>query len=154
MKITRKRTVTIIADGSHCPDTNAYGWAFYITHGMSRRHNRILRFGGGYGCPDSNEAELMAINVAIDTIIRKGLIYNQKVVIISDCQAVRNLLDRKRLLEFGAKNVRLRHVKGHQNVQQMELVDEIVHWQHWCDRAARRTMRRNRDLYYALQESP
>lgn len=141
MKIKRTRAITLICDASHCPRTNAYGWAFYATH--TNHHIHIYRSGGGDFCPTSTQAESLAINQGIQLLLDQALVYNRHVIIVSDCRVALHQVNRKRLKAHGARRVSLRHIEGHQHNKFTE-----AHFQHkWCDRIARKIMTKYRQAY-------
>jgi ribonuclease HI len=146
--------VTIITDASHCSDTLAAGYGYWIK--SSRGSN------GGSGMfkvtvPDAMVAETMAIVNGIHLAIALDLAAaGDDILVQTDCQgaihcldrtmskepretlmAVRNKFDRMR--EEYRLNVTFRHVKGHTRVQ-----DSRSRAQRNADAKAKAAMRKKR----------
>lgn len=141
MKIRRTRAVTLIADASYCHRSKVYGWAFFVTH--SSEHVRIFRSGGGTYCKDSIAAELLALENGISLLVKKGLVYNRHVVLVSDSRLALAQIDRQMFKQQGARRLSLRHIEGHQDKKHTEA--HVLH--RWCDRQARHQMRHQRRTY-------
>lgn len=125
--------VTIFADASRCHETGAYGWAAWVKHGHPAQTLRVS--GGGQGLATSNEAELHALNQAVQACKRAGVDMTDKIVVIqSDCTGAIDKFKRNQIPE--ARDVKLKHVRGHQG---MKTPRGAVNT--WCDRSARREMR-------------
>jgi len=143
------RYATVITDASHCGETDAAGWAAYIrvdgqrapikAHGMFRQP-----------VTDSTKAEMLASINGLWLAEKGGA---ETMLLQTDCLAVVNLINGNvrdsplRMLFIDAceyacinpANVRARHVRGHTQVR-----DARSHVNRWCDRYARKAMRRMR----------
>ena len=144
--------VTIIADASHCPETGAGGYGFWIACGRGR-----IGGNGEFKLPveSSCTAEMQAIINALHSAIKKGLVCKEDIVLIqTDCQqAIDNFLKFrtgttheqklvKILYELENKNnldTRFKHVPGHTSGHEPRLAANNT-----CDRQARAHMRKAR----------
>lgn len=118
--------ITIIADASHCPQTKAGGYGFWI----ASQRGKLAGSGPLKGrIANSTVAEMMAIANAFHQSIMKGLVHPYDTVLFqTDCiaaidafEATRSLtLDEKVVVEYlhNIANqadivVKFKHVKGH-----------------------------------------
>lgn len=134
--------ITVFADASWCPDTQAYGYGWWMKYGSPPSTAR--RAGGGY-IDSSNNAEIEALRAAL-LYLRTNLLdeMQDKVVVVqSDCTGALKVIsnDLLDLRKAGARNAYAKHVKGHQGHK-----DARSSVNTWCDRAARGAMRQFRAL--------
>jgi ribonuclease HI len=145
--------VTIIADASHCPDTRAAGYGFWVAS------ERGKRGGGGSmrGTVDSSSAaEMMACVNALFHGCFMGLVQpGDHVLVQTDCIAAiqafegqRNSLTKdereavrsfRSLRKEKSVSVSFRHVKGHTKRTEARYVTNNL-----CDKRAKEGMRRSR----------
>ena len=144
--------ITILADASHCPVTNAAGYGFWVASERGKR--------GGSGAfknvvPTSTIAEMMALVNALYCAIRFELVQKgDKILFQTDCEAAIFALTNRRKLtthEFECvermkgliKEYELmttyKHVKAHTNNKQSRFKSNNA-----CDKAARAAMRKMR----------
>lgn len=136
--------VTVFCDASFCPETGAAGWAGWVKYGAD---GDTLRCSGRLEhCPNSTEAEKLAI---VETVKKAQLVhvdFHKKVVIIqSDCLSAIGVLENNRVIERMLLSeqpevIKLKHVKGHQGHKCRRSSVNT-----WCDREARRKMREARN---------
>lgn len=145
--------VTILADASHCPDTKAGGYGFWIASARGKKGGSGVLNGA---IASSTLAEMMAIANAIHQGIKFGLVQgHDKLLVQSDCESAifaftkkrKGSEEEKKVVEYVLKLVRLlslvieyKHVKGHTNSSEARFAANNA-----CDRAARKAMRRARD---------
>ena len=141
--------VTIIADASHCPETKAGGYGFWIASARGKR--------GGSGplkglVQTSTLAEMMAVVNALHQGLKFKLVeYQDSILIQTDCEAAMFAFGMSRTLSPDEKNVVLflqfletkfnltiafRHVKGHS-----DKTDARFAANRYCDKSARKEMR-------------
>lgn len=102
--------ITVFTDGSHCPDTKAYGYAVWIRDGQKPIH----MFGtGGFGGRDSYHVESMGLEAAKKYILENCSINGRVIVIQCDNIGALNALNIKQFKALGVKFVKRKHVKGH-----------------------------------------
>ena len=132
--------ITLVADASFCHTTKAYGWCFWIKHGVEPL--TIVKSGGGIGIANSGEAELEALMQGLQEIEALGAAMHGKYIVVqSDCTGALDRLESrlKQLVELGAGKAYTKHVKGHQgNKTPRNAVNTL------CDRRAGQEMRRYR----------
>jgi ribonuclease HI len=148
--------VTIIADASYCPDTQAAGYGFWIASDRGKR--------GGHGgikerVVNSIAAEMMALVNGLYMACRYGLADQGDTVLLqTDCQAAIDAFTHKRAritheetdlvsyLETLAKDLQLtvmfKHVKGHTSGGTPRLFINNK-----CDELARDAMRKMRGQF-------
>ena len=146
--------VTIITDGSWCPDTKAAGYGWW---GASKRRKAG---GGGYfksPLPTSRAAEIGAIVNAVHQSFKFGIAEKGDFLLLqSDCKGAIEYLkrsygraktiERSMLKEFKLMQKTLdfqfaiRHVKGHTNEAEARMVA-----QHCCDTRAYYWMQKMRE---------
>jgi ribonuclease HI len=135
--------ITLVADASFCHTSKAYGWCFWIKHGVEPR--TIVKSGGGIGIANSGDAELEALMQGLQEIEALGTDMHKKYIVVqSDCTgALARLEPRlKQLVALGAGKAYTKHVKGHQgNKTPRNAVNTL------CDRNAGQQMRRYRATY-------
>lgn len=145
--------VTILADASHCPDTKAGGYGYWIASERGKK--------GGSGAlngaiQSSTLAEIMAIANAIYHGVNNGLVQGHDILLIqTDCESAifaftskrKGSVEEKKVIEYVQKVTRLlsltveyKHVKGHTNRSEARYAANNA-----CDRAARKAMRKARD---------
>lgn len=145
--------VTIIADASHCPDTLAAGYGYWIASERGK-------FGGGGPMKglvaDSTTAEMQAVCNALYAAVRCQLVQpGDEVLIQTDCEAaiqafqgsrdVRRKHEREVLRYFhslrerSSIRVSFRHVKGHTKRKEARYVTNNL-----CDQRAKEGMRQAR----------
>jgi ribonuclease HI len=141
--------VTIIADASHCSDTGASGYGYWIASERGKH-------GGGGSVrtkvSGSIAAEMIAIVNAIDVAVKRELLQKgDHALLQTDCQGAIDAFIglRKRLTqhEKGAKEIffelkrgagftfSFRHVKGHTSNTEARFVTNNL-----CDKRARKAM--------------
>lgn len=148
--------VTIIADASFCPDTKVAGYGFWIASERGKQ--------GGDGamrgqCANNIVAEMQAVANALHQGLKLGLIQHSDFVLIqTDCEPAIQAFDgtRTKLIEqeeeccnllttlqtrFGLA-FEFRHVKGHSGNTEARFAAN-----NRCDKAARKAMRKARDLH-------
>lgn len=145
--------VTIIADASHCPDTGAGGYGFWIASERGKGP------GGGplTGKVDSSgAAEMLALCNALAAGLRHGLIADGDVVLMqTDCQSAilafsgaRTQLsaDERKASRFLSEerrkhnlSISFRHVKGHTRRGEARYTTNRL-----CDQRAREGMLKSR----------
>lgn len=144
--------VTILGDASHCPETLAGGYGFWIACERGKR--------GGSGAfrevvPTSTVAEMMAIVNALYCALRFELVLKGDALLIqTDCEAaIFALTDRRKLttlesecvlkmkqfIKDNALEVVYKHVKGHSKNKQSRFLSNNA-----CDRGAKKAMRKKR----------
>lgn len=145
--------ITILADASHCPDTKAGGYGYWIASARGKK--------GGSGVLNgkimsSTLAEIMAIANAIYHGVKEGLVCGNDILLIqTDCESAIYALtmkrkgseEEKKVVEYVQKVSRLlkltieyKHIKGHTNNKEARFAAN-----NRCDREARKAMRRARD---------
>lgn len=145
--------ITVLADASHCPDTKAGGYGYWIASARGKQ--------GGSGIlkgriTSSTLAEIMAIANAIYHGIKIGLICGNDILLVqTDCESAIFALSLKRkgseeeqkVIEYVQKlskllrlTIEYKHVKGHTSNKEARFAANNA-----CDRAARKAMRRARD---------
>ncbi len=146
--------ITILADASHCPDTKAGGYGYWIASERGKK--------GGSGpfkgrIPNSTIAEMMAIANSLYDAVRHCLVLEKDVILFqTDCEAAIYAFTGKRdvnqeeakVINFVKKVIRgmnltvsYKHVKGHSSNKQARFAANNA-----CDRAARKAMRKARNL--------
>lgn len=132
--------ITLVADASFCHTTKAYGWCFWIKHGV--KPTTIVKSGGGIGLPNSNEAEVEALVQGLKEVENMGEAMHKKYIVVqSDCTGALTRIEPllKRLVELGAGKAYSKHVKGHQgNRTPRNAVNTL------CDRLAGQEMMKYR----------
>lgn len=103
--------ITVFTDGSHCPKTKAWGVGIWIK-GDAKAHTDSA---GGVGLKDSNEVELEGLNLAAKYIIENMDVTDKVLIFQCDNTNALNAFDKKQFYKHGAKFVKLKHVKGHNN---------------------------------------
>lgn len=145
--------VTILADASHCPDTKAGGYGYWIASQRGKK--------GGSGqfkdrVATSTLAEIMALANSLYEAVRHSLVIEKDVVLFqTDCEAAIFGFTKKRKVstdEFTTVNyvdklakhlnltIQFKHVKGHSSDKAARFAANNA-----CDRAARKAMRKARD---------
>lgn len=145
--------VTIIADASHCPDTLAAGYGYWIASERGK-------LGGGGPmkklAADSTSAEMQAVCNALYVAIRYQLVQpGDDVLIQTDCEAAIQAFQGRRnirrphemevlryfhsLRERSSIVVSFRHVKGHTKRKEARYVTNNL-----CDQRAKEGMRQAR----------
>lgn len=118
--------ITGFSDGSHCPDTLAWGVGIWVRDGS----NSVKRFSfGGIGLKNSNEVERRGLQELTKYICQNCDIKNR--VLIIQCDNINELRKIKISSFSGAKHLKLKHVKGHTNhktkrTQVNKIVDEMA----------------------------
>lgn len=103
--------ITIFADASFCDRTKSLGWAGWAKYDHPAK--TVIKTGRGK-CQNSTEAETIALNKIVNNLIKMGVPFEGKrVVIQSDCLNALNAFKPRRLLELGAINVKFKHIKAH-----------------------------------------
>lgn len=145
--------VTVMADASHCPQTKAAGYGFWIASGRGKK-------GGGGAMKSlvstSTLAEMQAVANALYIGLRCGLIQQQdRVLIQTDCeaaifafQALRNVNEEEKkvvkwlyaMLNKHELKMEIRHVKGHSSSRAPRYAANNC-----CDKRALKAMRKARD---------
>lgn len=145
--------VTILADASHCPDTKAGGYGYWIASARGKKGGSGVLNGA---ITSSTLAEIMAIANAIYCAIKINLVQGNDVILVqTDCESAifaltlkrKGSAEEKKVVEYIQKMVKLlslkieyKHVKGHTNSSEARFAANNA-----CDRAARKAMRRARD---------
>lgn len=145
--------VTILADASHCPETKAGGYGYWIASARGKK--------GGSGAlngsiASSTLAEMMAIANAIHHGVKLNLVQGHDILLIqTDCESAifaftnkrKGSAEEKKVVEYVQKvmgllklTIEYKHVKGHTNSSEARFAANNA-----CDRAARKAMRRARD---------
>lgn len=152
--------VTIIADASHCPETHAAGYGFWIASERGKN--------GGSGAfkelvATNNQAEMMALVNGLHTACKRGLVQAKDAVLLqTDCMHAIGAFEGKRtnmppkeqeLVSYMRKlcttmeiTVSFRHVKGH-----TAGLDPRSFVNNQCDALAKKAMRRARSAIRAQQ---
>lgn len=141
---------TIIADASHCPETKAAGYGFWIASDRGE-------LGGGGEMKrivESNiTAEMQAVANALHIAIQRKLVqHRDQVLIQTDCVAAIEAFTGKRVtlqdheqdvVKYFKKlrkalslSIEFRHVKGHTGKKEARFVTN-----HLCDKRAKEAMR-------------
>lgn len=129
--------ITLFADASYCPNTQAYGWCWWLKHGSPPETK--VGVGGGTRIRGSSQAETEALRAGL-AFVRDTLgpvLQGKRVVVQSDClgalEAIRPEL--AGLRAQGAAQAYTKHVRGHRgNVTPRNAVNTL------CDRLAYREM--------------
>lgn len=145
--------VTILADASHCPDTKAGGYGFWIASQRGKK--------GGSGqfkgrVATSTLAEMMALANSLYEAVKSCLVIENDIVLFqTDCEAAifgfikKRKVSKEELITVTyidklSKNLKLKihfkHVKGHSNSSEARFAANNA-----CDRAARKAMRKARN---------
>lgn len=146
--------VTILADASHCPDTKAGGYGYWIASERGKKGGSGVLNGA---IQSSTLAEMMAIANAIYHGVTNGLVQGHDILLIqTDCESAifaftskrKGSVEEKRVIEYVQKvtrflslTVEYKHVKGHTNRSEARFAANNA-----CDRAARKAMRKARNL--------
>ena len=134
---------TIVTDASFCPETNVGGWAAWVVCNDVREKQ--------YGafkdlCKSATEAEIKAaINGAF--IAKRSFSQITRYHFVTDCEAVIRYIEKRnnqwwQIIEdiVGQSEVTVKHVRAHKNT------GSARSWVNgWCDKKARREMRKARD---------
>ena len=103
--------VTVFTDASWCPETKAFGCAYWIKDGNTEAAK--THSWGGYTKKGPEHAETNALLGALDYVEKNISVWKRVVVIQSDCLNALRKLDIRPLHKAGAKHVKLKHVKAH-----------------------------------------
>lgn len=101
--------VTIFTDASFCPETKAYGCAYWIKH--SPNVEPLLNSFGGVGIQNIGKAETLAIEEAVKAA-EEFIEIDSVVVIQSDSTEALSQVNLTQL-RASCKFVKLKHVKAH-----------------------------------------
>lgn len=118
--------ITGFSDGSHCPDTLAWGVGIWVRDGS----NAVKKISfGGIGLRNSNEVERRGLQELTKYICQNCDIKNR--VLIIQCDNINELRKIKMSSFSGVKHLKLKHVKGHTNhktkrSQVNKIVDEMA----------------------------
>ena len=143
------RWITVFADASYCPETGAWGYGWWLKYGQPAR--TLYGEGGGLSIAGSNEAEVVALEralEAVDSLSGQYLLQGKMLVVQSDCTgAIDRIQSRLRDMqrEHGFAKAYTKHVKGHRGH-----VDPRASVNTGCDRAAGRQMRKYREQVRAV----
>ena len=133
--------VTCFTDASFCPESGAWGIAFWLKHGMTDKP--IVKSKGGKVNPkstNSTKIEAQALEYAKDYICEECMIHDKVIVIQSDCLSALEQFSENPFKKKGARFVKKKHVKAHtSNKTRRTSVNRIV------DREAKKQMRKYRD---------
>lgn len=144
--------VTIICDGSYCPDEKVAGYGFWIASSRGK-------LGGGGVCApghvvsNNTVAEMMAMCNSVWKALESGLLrHSDEVLLQTDCiAAIRafqqlryNLIEQElnavkymqRIEKEWGISFKYRHVKGHSQVEDARSITNRV-----CDKTAKEYMR-------------
>ena len=140
--------VTLFADASYCPDTQAYGWCWWLKYGNPAKTE--VGVGGGMWVQGSNQAEIEALRAGIAFVAENlgaGL-KGKRVVVQSDCTGALEVIkpELQGLRQLGAAAAYTKHVKGHQGHKTARNSVNTL-----CDRLAKQEMKTRR--YQAQQGS-
>ncbi|UOX39906.1 RNase H [Vibrio phage V-YDF132] len=105
--------VTIFTDASWCPDTKAYGCAYWVKIGRS--DDALIDSWGGINCKNAEEAEVEALRKSVEVVYRSGQFINRIIVIQSDCLNALNRVVLPDRMQKLARHVKLKHVRAHTN---------------------------------------
>ncbi len=141
--------ITLFADASYCPSTNAYGWCWWLKYGNPAKTE--VGVGGGAFMRGSAQAETEALKAGI-AFVRTSLkeaLKGKRVVIQSDCLGALEAIqsDLAELRRDGAQAAYVKHVKGHQGHKTARNSVNTL-----CDRKAREQMKIWRQKAYASTE--
>lgn len=129
--------ITLIADASHCPHTQAYGWCWWVKHGHPAKTD--LGVGGGIRMRGSQQAEVEALRAGIEFLSQnmEKQLKGKRVVIQSDCTGALKAIEpeMERLRQLGAAMVYTKHVPGHRGHSTPRNSINTL-----CDRKAREQM--------------
>lgn len=145
------RWITVFADASYCPDTGAWGYGWWMKYGHPAR--TLYGEGGGLHIAGSNEAEVVALEralEAVDSLSGEYFLQGKILVVQSDCTgAIDRIQSRLRDMqrEHNLANAYTKHVKGHRGY-----ADPRASVNTGCDRAAGRQMRKHREQLRARQD--
>lgn len=127
--------ITVFTDGSHCPNTKAWGVGIWIK-GDGEAHTDSK---GGVGLKDSNEVELAGLNMAADYVVNNMDVKDKVLIFQCDNVNALNAFNHKQFYKHGARFVKLKHVKGHSGARtKRSWVNNLV------DRLAGEAMRKYR----------
>lgn len=137
---------TVITDASFCPETNAAGWAAWVTYSKGTERERIKKFGTFKRKPkDSGQAELWAALNGVALAAKAGAL---DILLQTDCMQVVNLLkeNQDKIQQslalakiYTNPKVSTFHVKGRTQFKGARF------WvNRWCDAQAGAEMRRQR----------
>lgn len=134
--------ITVFTDASFCPNTKAFGCAIWIKDGAGKPHQQSW---GGRNAKDPEAAETRALNGALKYLTKYCQLNGRVIVIQSDClNALRKLKYDFLKRDFGAKFVKLKHVKAHTNHETRRT------WvNNWCDENAKKEMYKVREQIHA-----
>ncbi|QWS69884.1 RNase H [Vibrio phage vB_VpS_PG28] len=106
--------ITVFTDASWCPDTKAYGCAYWVKIGAAVHGTEYAW--GGYNCKSAEDAELEALEKSVEVVLQSKAFVDKVIVLQSDCL---NALNRLRLPPSFklARHVKKKHVKAHTNHQ-------------------------------------
>lgn len=128
-------SATVIADASFCPDTRAGGWACWVSH----QGPAVKKAGRFHRLPkNSTEAEAWALLNGIWYAARLGATH---ILGQSDCKMAMVSIERRKSYKgIPFEELVLRHVKGHSR-----RTEPRFYVNNWCDREARKVMRKWRN---------
>lgn len=140
MTSNQPQFITVFCDASHCPNTLATGWAVWMKYGRPSVTERLS--GALSDVPGSHNAEVHALKQALTFLESRIDLTDQIVVLESDCKSALESVTHRamKLKERGARHVKLKWVKGHQGIKCARSAVNT-----WCDKEAKRHMRRTRD---------
>ncbi|MEO9497629.1 MAG: hypothetical protein ABJG42_24360 [Vibrio splendidus] len=137
------RFITAFTDGSFCHDTSAYGCSYWIRDGENAP---VTNSKGGIGIANCGQAEIEALNGAIDWINNNCHLAGRVVILQSDSLEALNKCNYY-VLKRKAKFVKLKHVKAHSSARtKRSWVNNV------CDKLAKDQMKGYRESVYQARK--
>lgn len=104
--------ITLFVDGSHCPETNAWGIGVWIKSSEYPKSHTFAR--GGIGLTNSTDVEYEGIKLALEWVEENQPTQGRILVIQCDNIGALNRIDKfKTKMKHKLQFLKLKHVKGH-----------------------------------------
>lgn len=104
--------ITIFVDGSHCPETNAWGIGAWIKSSEYPNSETFAR--GGIGLTNSTDVEYEGIKLALEWLLENQPTEGRILVLQCDNIGALNKVDAfKTKMKYKLRHLKLKHVKGH-----------------------------------------
>lgn len=104
--------ITVFVDGSHCPETHAWGIGAWIKSSEYPKGETFTR--GGVGLKNSTEVEYEGIKLVLDWLYKNADTEGKILVLQCDNISALNRVDEfKTKMKLRLQYFKLKHVKGH-----------------------------------------
>ncbi|CAL9963890.1 Rnase H [Vibrio phage D520] len=118
--------ITVFVDGSHCPETHAWGIGAWIKSSEYPKGETFTH--GGIGLKNSTEVEYKGIELVLEWLQEHAETKGKILVLQCDNISALNRLDQFRTkMKLKLEHIKLKHVKGHtSNGTNRSYVNRIV----------------------------